>query len=224
MLEVDFRFGVASGYTLEEWDEALPARLSDAHYKAALRIPAPVEGEVVIIPQDNQIVYHSAMEINLSSQFLDLDGSDRSFLDFARRYGRLTPGPALAPEPVRMWRWGQERLKDLDSFLKTAKTERAKARTGEPFVLDAQLMVTLTMAKSLPSVTLRCSHLLGALQLQLVRWSLGRQVTHSCVECGNWYLVGPGAHRSHSRFCGLACKNRYHNKLKAQERALQKER
>jgi hypothetical protein len=166
----------------------------------------------------------------LYRELLNLDGTERSCLAFAKKYGLLmgnywrrvtrtalqSLGPAAAPleqdrsvpfEDMFIWQDAIEEIKDL----------YAKLSRGE----DANLPLTfsLTRVKSdFPVGNYRCHTLLDAIKFQCVESFLKGRPSRRCVKCSDWF----GDRRSHAKFCSEECKDDFHNDLKAAKAAAKK--
>jgi hypothetical protein len=178
----------------------------------------------------------------LYAEFLDLDASEPSILQFANKYGLLEHNiakepawmgsgsifPSIVPysdpgwkwsEPISAWSDGIRRLKRLQEFLKEARSHpREVFRRRERFHLIAPLAVALEMKnpKDLPVIDLRPSGtLLDALELQCLQAFFAGRTSYQCAECSRWMEIGPGARRSHAKFCSRTCKDRARNREKA---------
>ncbi len=168
-------------------------------------------------------------------QFLRLDGSEQSCLEFAKKYGLLRFDIAQDSgwsEPLTGWgsaayKWCEhmdfwrreiQRIRNLQSILEGTRTHPTEVFRRERFGLSAPLAVSLVMTpKGPPMIHLRCGTLLDAIELQCVRSFLAGRGSYQCAECSSWFEVGPGAHRSHAVFCSRTCKDHHHNRLKAEK-------
>jgi hypothetical protein len=182
----------------------------------------------------------------LYAEFLDLDVSEPSILRFASKYGLLEHNIAkeagwmessIAPycdpewkwsEPITAWSDGIQRIKRLQAFLEDARSHpREVFRRRERFHLNAPLAVALEMKnpKDLPVIDLRPSGtLLDALELQCLQAFFAGRRSYQCAECSRWMEIGPGARRSHAKFCSRTCKDRARNREKAKKaKAMTKE-
>src|SRR5262249_52509137 len=146
----------------------------------------------------------------LYAEFLDLDASEPSILQFANRYGLLEHNiakettwmgsgsifPSIAPysdtswqwsEPISAWSDGIRMLKRLHEFIKEARSQpREVFRRRERFHLNAPLAVALEMKnpKDLPVIDLRPSGtLLDALELQCLQAFFAGRSSYQCAEC-----------------------------------------
>lgn len=212
MFEIEFEWPVASQYVLRPVERAQTRDLA------------------IYVADDATITLRRPLEQNpgMYAEFAALDGSEKSCLHFASKYGQLVvePHSNLDPselETLTQWKGSIEYVKDIIN-----RCEIGRARPGEAYRqfgkqdkslyggLQAYLSVNSPTAP--PSLGIRCGYLLAAIELQAITSILGGRKSLQCIECSSWFEIGRGARRSQSKFCSTGCKDTYHNRLKAQAR------
>jgi hypothetical protein len=157
---------------------------------------------------------------NLYAEFADLDGSERSYLQFAHKYGTLIvhSGSGIS-EPFRIWHGQIQHIREIIECCRLGRARPTQAfhRFGkrEISLSGLEAYLSIVSPKAPPTLTVRCESFSGALKLQAIRSILGGRDVRNCIECSKPFEIGAGAHRSQSKFCSIRCKDTYHNRLKA---------
>jgi hypothetical protein len=215
MFEIDLSWPVASKYVL---------RRSSRGRELAL-YPAV----------DATVTWRRPFDSNSSlyAEFAKLDGSGSSCQQFAERYGLLfasnyADGDAdqFQIETLSFWRGHIRYIGRVIDFCELGKANPAEAfrqYRNEEFSLHGQLELALSIksSKAPPSLDVRCTCLLAAMELQAIRSILAGRRSLQCIECSGWFEIGADARRSIAKFCSIRCKDSYHNRLKASKRLKQ---
>jgi hypothetical protein len=178
------------------------------------------------------ITLHRPLDENPSvyAELASLNGSEKACLNFAHKYGQLfiqhgvtvyaSKGSSL--ESLQTWRLMIKNLKDI-----IQRCELSRSNPGEAFrrfgktdksLFSIGLSLSIKGRGSPATLEYRAESLISAIQLQAIHSILGGRESHQCIECTRWFEIGIGARRSQSKFCSTRCKDRYHNRLKAQAR------
>jgi hypothetical protein len=186
----------------------------------------PIENKIAICPTgDATFNRHRPLELNpsLYVEFLRLDGSEQSCLDFAHKYGLLlisNPKSLIAGEAVSEWRAQIAYLQDIIAFCEFGRSNPRKAWREFGNVergLYAEFVPSLSMQgpRAPPVLSVRSTSLLGAITLQAILSTLEGRKSVQCLQCSKFFEVGPGARRSLAKFCSRRCTDAYHNSLKS---------
>jgi hypothetical protein len=208
MFEIDLEWPVASRYVFR-------------------RVRWPKQDVAIFPAEDATIVRRRPLEQNpsLYAEFARLDGSKKSCLEFAGRYGLILADltyPGQDPgglETLTMWRDHIQLVKDIIWRCELSRADPAEAfrqfGKKDEQVGGVELYLSNKSPKSPVSLDVRALSLIHAIELQAVQSILGGRRSISCIECSTWFEIGAGARRSLSKFCSTRCKDSYHNRLKA---------
>jgi hypothetical protein len=215
MFELDFEWPLATHYVFEK---------------------APPEAERAIrIAEDAKIMMRRPLDENSSlyAEFANLSGTEKAFLDFAHKYGTLFKplrvrvmaheSPVL--ESSRTWKNCIKGMRDIIQRCELSQTNPAEAfrwfGKKDKRLFGVELSLSIKSANSPAALQVSTDTLISAMQLQAIQVILleGRKSVQ-CIECSGPFQIGVGARRSHSKFCGRHCKDRYHNRLKAQAQSM----
>jgi hypothetical protein len=207
MFEIDLEWPVASRHVLR------PVR-------------SPRRDFAIYPAEDATIIRRRPLEQNpsLYAEFAKLNGSKRSCLQFAEKYGLLHVDPTHGGDPGRletlaMWRAHIGDVKDI-----IRRCELSRANPAEAFrqfgrkdkqVGGVQLYLSMKSPMSPISLDVRGLSLIDAIELQAVQSILSGRRSIQCIECSTSFEIGAGARRSLAKFCSPRCKDSYHNRLKA---------
>jgi hypothetical protein len=218
-IEIDLKWPVASRYVLRP-----VARAGSAKKELALH-PA----------DDATITYQRPLERepSLYAEFAKLDGSEQSCLEFAQQYGLLIVSryPDLLhlceAETLSFWRAHIKSIRDMIALCELGHSNPAEAfrQFGKrEFSLygDLELSLSIKSPRTPPSIDVRSTYLLAAIELQAIQSIIAGRKSIQCIECSKFYEIGGGARRSLSKFCSQRCKDTYHNRLKALKRSREK--
>ena len=89
---------------------------------------------------------------------------------------------------------------------------------GVTYDSELQLQSPLKRGKKRLGALLPCAlprNLLGALWTQFAESLVGAREHRQCIECGRWIAVSPDARRSHTKYCGKACKAKAYRRRKS---------
>jgi hypothetical protein len=215
MFEIDLQWVVASRYVLR------PVSRSPTHDKA------------IYAAEDATFTLRRPIDQNpaLYAEFAKLDGSEKSCLEFAHKYGLLSTDLArrIAPgndpgvfETLRNW---QGYIKEIGDIIRRCELSRSNPAGAfrefgkeDKLLLGVQLYLSIKGPKSPATLDVRGTSLIAAIELQAIASILSGRRSVQCIECSTWFEIGHGARRSQSKFCSIGCKDTYHNRLKAQAR------
>ena len=164
---------------------------------------------------------------SLYAEFANLDGSESSCLKFVHKYGMLVVDPRYPAadagiiESLSQWKGYIRYIREIIEFCKIGRARPAAAYRQfgkQEKLLYGGLSAYLSIVgpKSPPVLTVRCTYLIAAIELQAIQSILGGRWSVQCIECSGWFEIGAGARRSQSKFCSTRCKDSYHNNLKAE--------
>jgi hypothetical protein len=210
MFEIDLEWPVASGYEL--------------------RTATELEGEIALYRVEGAtITWRRPLEVTptIHTEFANLDGSEQSCLGFAHKYGLLNmagypPNNLFGNEPfewLRDWKGYIQRLKGIMAFCEFGRDNPRQAwkqfnnREFEP-ITQFEPVLSMQGPRAPPSLSWRCTSLIGAIELQAIQSILGGHTSLQCAECSTWFEIGPKARRSLAKFCSRLCKDRFHNRQK----------
>jgi hypothetical protein len=214
MFEIDLEWALASEYVLR------PVR------RGSMR-------DLAICPaKDAKITRYKPLEQNtaLYAEFANLDGSKKACLEFAHKYGLLQtdllavydPEVLEVVERLAGWRSHIARVKEI-----IKRCELSRANPSEAFrqfvkkdewLFPVDLYLSVKSPKSPAALDVRTTSLLSAIELQAIQSILEGYQSRQCIECTKLIKIGVGERRSHSKFCSTRCKDKYHNRLKAEAR------
>ena len=160
-------------------------------------------------------------------EFANLDGSENACLKFAHQYGSMHELRYALQDPavdlLSQWRGFIQKIRDVIKVCELGRARPAEAfrRFGKRDWLlygGLEAYVSIESPKSPPTLKIRCEYLLAGIELQAVQSILSGHTTVKCIECSRWFEIGAGARRSQSKFCSTRCKDKSHNRLKAEAR------
>jgi hypothetical protein len=206
MFEIDLEWSVANEYVLRPVERGAGPDLGIY----------PAEGA--------RITRYRPLEKNpaVYAEFIKLDGSEQSCLQFAKTYGLLFDNGS--PETLRDWNYQIQHINDTINLCKLSRSNPAEAfrRFGKQSTQlwsDVKIFLSIKSSNSPATLDVRASDLLSAIEMQAIKSILlADRRLEQCIECGTWFEIGRGARRSQSKFCSVRCKDGYYNRLKAQAR------
>jgi hypothetical protein len=157
----------------------------------------------------------------LYTEFAKLDGCEQSCLQFAKKYGLLFDNGA--DETLGVWNGQIQRISETINLCKLSRSDPAEAfrRFGKQSIelwFDARMFLSIKSSNSAATLDVRAVNLISAIEMQAITSILADHRSVQCIECPTWFEIGGGARRSQSKFCSKRCKDRYHNRLKAEAR------
>src|SRR5262249_39243427 len=189
--EIELEWEVANQYVLE------PIRV------AAKR-------ELAICPAKGSSIFRCRpLEKNpsLYAEFASLDGSKRSCLRFAHKYGLLSTRPSYQIREVETLKIWRDQIKVVRDIIR--RCELSRADTAEAFrqfgkrdtqVGAVDIYLSIKGSKSPIFMEVRALSLIHAIQLQAAQSILEGKRSFQCIECSRPFAIGSGARRSHSKF------------------------
>jgi hypothetical protein len=161
-------------------------------------------------------------------EFANLDGSESACLKFAHEYGAMSDlrYPGQQPgvfDALSQWKGHIRNLQGLIRLCELGRARPAEAfrqfgKRDRRLYGGLEAYVSIESPKAPPTLKIRCEYLLAGIELQAVQSILSGHTTVKCIECSRWFEIGAGARRSQSKFCSTRCKDKYHNRLKAEAR------
>jgi hypothetical protein len=219
VFEIDLEWPVASQYVLRPVAPAGSAKKELALYPA----------------DDATITYRRPLEREptLYAKFARLDGSQQSCLNFAQKYGLLAVSrypdyfDLSQIETLSFWRAHIKSIRKIIALCELGHSNPAEAfrQFGKhefPLYGDLELSLSIKSPRTPPSIDVRSTYLLAAIELQAIQSIIAGRKSVQCIECSKFYEIGGGARRSLSKFCSQRCKDTYHNRLKALKRSKEK--
>jgi hypothetical protein len=208
MFELDLEWPVATEYVVRAATRPRGDRAIYVGKNAAYTLRKPLE--------ENPKLY---------LEFANLDGSESACLKFAHSYGAISDLRYPLQDPgtldsLSQWRGHIQNIRDIIKLC-----ELGRARPSEAFRLfgkrdkllgGLQAYVSMESPRFPPTLKIRCEDLVPGIELQAVQSILGGRTTVQCIECPRWFEIGAGARRSQSKFCSTRCKDKHHNRLKAE--------
>jgi len=203
MIDIDFKWAKARAY---EWSDVKGAKIlrpiGDKRYSLE---PFKIEGDKP-----------------LYIRFAELDGSEKSCLDFAGAFGPLTEELPRKAETLNGWQREIRKIKGMMRMLGAHETTVGgimRTKGSRPVIAPLpSISVTLVPGDidvagnvGRPKLLLGPKDLLDAMYLQLGQFVAGDGILRTCKQCGGWFECGATeSRRSIAVFCEEKCKNRFH--------------
>jgi hypothetical protein len=153
----------------------------------------------------------------LHVRFANLDGSEKSCVEFAKAYGLLKSRDEA--ERLHEWKREIENVKMLASGLQLQVNEDTpggitllgSSRKAPVELTSVAAIIVPGSSGKRPKLSLEPKTLLDAMYLQLGLFLSTDGSLQSCKQCGKWFERGTTkARRSIAVFCSEKCKNRFH--------------
>jgi hypothetical protein len=158
----------------------------------------------------------------LYARFADLDGKERSCVEFANAWGLLTTESPNQAERLDSWRNKIQKMKAMTNVLRTKDDVpggilRMKPGSRAVEVSLPSIKVTLLPGEidvdgmiGRPKLLLGPQNLLEAMYLQLGKFVSSEGVLRQCKQCGELFECGAAdSRRSIALFCKQQCKDRF---------------
>jgi hypothetical protein len=203
MIDIDFKWPKARAY---EWEDASGERilrpLGGRRYPVE---PFKIEGDKA-----------------LYIRFSELDGTEKSCLDFAAAYGALTEELPNKAETLSGWKREIQKMKSMMRVLGVNDATPGgmmRTKSSRPVVAPLpSISVTLVPGPvqadgsfGRPKMLLGPKNLVEAMYLQLGKFVAGDGILRTCKQCSSWFEAGATeGRRSIAVFCSEKCKNRFH--------------
>ena len=182
---------------------------------------ADVEGVRVIRPIGERRYWVEPFKVEGGPlhMFVNLDGSEKSCVKFARAYGLLRTQSRNQAERLDDWKKEIERMRGLISALQLRAHEDrpggitllGSSRKAPVELTSVAAIIVPGSSGKRPKLSLEPKTLLDAMYLQLGLFLSTDGSLQSCKQCGKWFERGTTkARRSIAVFCSEKCKNRFH--------------
>jgi hypothetical protein len=159
----------------------------------------------------------------LYARFADLDGKEKSCVEFANAWGLLTTESPNRAERLDGWRKEIQKMKGMTNALRVkddvpGRILRMKPGSRGVEISLPAIKVTLLPGEAdidgmigRPKLLLGPSNLLDAMYLQLGKFVSSGGVLRKCKQCEQLFECGAAdSRRSIAVFCREKCKNRFH--------------
>ena len=166
-----------------------------------------IDASPKIVPKGKSERWHRPLEIHktLYGDFAKLDGSGKSCIEFASRFGLLGLGNT-GGEPLVMW---QEAITWMTRVIELSQSD-PKALEGYQI---APLRGSLVQGPPNGRLALRFGpdSLLHGMQLQFAQAVSSGLTIKECRLCGKWFEAGGDLRRRDAQFCSKEHKIAFHN-------------